>query len=943
MKHPRFNVSLYVLVPIIFGGIALLSVITTHQILKYTNLIPDPELYLKWWGLGIGAFSFLCALLITWLLLKPMKSFIAKMKNIPAVSRQGNGKQKGKGDDLKEFNVVFEQVSDLLSKVEGKVLFPEFIGQGKRVRILFNQIMMIRPEDRTVLILGEPGTGKSLLAKTFHNFTAKNEPFVIVNCEGLAEQVLEAELFGYEKGSYTGATSRKIGKFEEAGNGTLYLHQVSALPLNLQARLLRVLETGEFKRIGSRDKITLGARVIASTDRDIRGMIKEGTFRDDFYYRLNVVTLYVPPLRDRKEDIPLLVDYFIQLINQEFRKGLHGVTREVMDRFLEYTWPGNVAELEKILLRAASVAKEQTLIEGDFPEFITELEAGKSEPTELEVVDGQWKRLGELLVEARLLDEMQLEEALAAQRYTGLRLGKLLVQQGFLRDSQIVDILSHQLRIERYLPDKYPVDLSLSRLIPMDFARKYQAAPLRKTARHLVVAMPDPTNRYALDLLRMQSEEGVAPVICTEREFDRLMGLIYDMPVGSYSSEARPQAAAEGLRTAPVSAAPENGDPADRFLETLIAQAVREGATDIHITPQTKNVRVRFRVNGATHDLPDLPKSMSIPVITWVKDIANIDSSIRGVPQEGRFVERVGDRDISVLVSSIPSIHGESLILHLTDLSTNSLGLEQLGLSPKDLDGLGTLLDKPQGLILLSGPEGNGKSTTLYAMLRRLVKDDAEIFTLEDPVKYPLAGVTQIEYNPAAGMSLAASLRLILKQDPDVVYLEEIRDGESAALAVQTVLANHRFLSTLPSTDAAGAVARLVEMGVDRFPLATALSASISQRLVRTICPACREPYEPSEEILASLGLESMAGGRFFRGAGCPACKNTGFKGQTALFEILVNDNGLRETILKDAGAAEIRAAAERDGNFRPLKQDAFNKVLQGVISLEDAVAAMKM
>lgn len=943
MKHPRFNVSLYVLVPIIFGGIALLSVITTHQILKYTNLIPDPELYLKWWGLGIGAFSFLCALLITWLLLKPMKSFIAKMKNIPAVSRQGNGKQKGKGDDLKEFNVVFEQVSDLLSKVEGKVLFPEFIGQGKRVRILFNQIMMIRPEDRTVLILGEPGTGKSLLAKTFHNFTAKNEPFVIVNCEGLAEQVLETELFGYEKGSYTGATSRKIGKFEEAGNGTLYLHQVSALPLNLQARLLRVLETGEFKRIGSRDKITLGARVIASTDRDIRGMIKEGTFRDDFYYRLNVVTLYVPPLRDRKEDIPLLVDYFIQLINQEFRKGLHGVTREVMDRFLEYTWPGNVAELEKILLRAASVAKEQTLIEGDFPEFITELEAGKSEPTELEVVDGQWKRLGELLVEARLLDEMQLEEALAAQRYTGLRLGKLLVQQGFLRDSQIVDILSHQLRIERYLPDKYPVDLSLSRLIPMDFARKYQAAPLRKTARHLVVAMPDPTNRYALDLLRMQSEEGVAPVICTEREFDRLMGLIYDMPVGSYSSEARPQAAAEGPRTAPVSAAPENGDPADRFLETLIAQAVREGATDIHITPQTKNVRVRFRVNGATHDLPDLPKSMSIPVITWVKDIANIDSSIRGVPQEGRFVERVGDRDISVLVSSIPSIHGESLILHLTDLSTNSLGLEQLGLSPKDLDGLGTLLDKPQGLILLSGPEGSGKSTTLYAMLRRLVKDDAEIFTLEDPVKYPLAGVTQIEYNPAAGMSLAASLRLILKQDPDVVYLEEIRDGESAALAVQTVLANHRFLSTLPSTDAAGAVARLVEMGVDRFPLATALSASISQRLVRTICPACREPYEPSEEILASLGLESMAGGRFFRGAGCPACKNTGFKGQTALFEILVNDNGLRETILKGAGAAEIRAAAERDGNFRPLKQDAFNKVLQGVISLEDAVAAMKM
>jgi type IV pilus assembly protein PilB len=955
MKHPRINISLYVLVPIIFGGIALLSVITTHQILKYTRLIPDPELYLKWWGVGIGAFAFLCALLITWLLLKPMKNFITKMQMIPALSRQTKGKNQGSGDDIKEFNAVFEQVSDLLSKVEGKALFPEFIGQSKRVRILFNQIMMIKPEDRTVLIMGETGTGKSLLAKTFHSFAAKNEPFVIVNCEGMTEQVLEIELFGYEKGSFTGATSKKAGKLEEAGYGTLFLNQVSALPLNLQARLLRVLETGEFQRIGCKEKTTLNARIMAATDHDIRGMIKEGTFRDDLYYRLNVVTLYVPPLRERKEDLPLLVDYFIKLINQEFRKDILGVTREVMDRFVEYTWPGNVAELEKILLRAASVAKEQTLIEGDFPDFIAEIEtARKTDSTDLEVVDGHWKRLGELLVEARLLDEAQLEEALAAQRYTGLRLGKLLVQQGFLRDSQIVDILSHQLRIERYLPDKYPVDLSLSRFIPMDLARKYQAAPLKKTMRNLVVAMPDPTNRYALDLLRMRSEEGVEPVICTEREFDRLMGLIYDMPLGSFSSEARHEppvqewatparAAAAGRLHAAAASAPgsENGDPADRLLETLLAQAVRDGATDIHITPQTKNVRVRFRVNGKAHDLPDLPKSMSLPVISWVKDLSNIDSGIRGVPQEGRFVERVGDREVSVLVSTIPSIHGENLILHLTDLSEDTLSLEQLGLAPKDLDGLSAILEQPQGLILVSGPEGSGRSTTLYAMLRRMVNPETEIFTLEDSVKYPMTGVTQIEFNRKAGVTQAGNLRLILKQDPDVVYLKEIRDAEAAALAVQTALTNHRFLSTIQSTDASGVITRLIEMGVERFPVASALSVSIAQRLVRTICPACREPYEPTEQVLASLGLESMAGGRFFRGIGCPACQNSGFKGNTALFEVLVNDNGIREMILKGASAADIGAAAEREGKLRTLKQDAVNKVLQGVISLEDAVTAV--
>ncbi len=350
---------------------------------------------------------------------------------------------------------------------------------------------------------------------------------------------------------------------------------------------------------------------------------------------------------------------------------------------------------------------------------------------------------------------------------------------------------------------------------------------------------------------------------------------------------------------------------------------------------------MRFRVNGKTHDLPDLPKSMSLPVISWVKDIANIDSSIRGIPQEGRFVERVGERELSVLVSTIPGVNGENLILHLTDLSANSFGLEQLGLSPKDLDSLSSVLEKPQGLILVSGPEGSGKSTTLYTLLRMMVKPDTEIFTLEDSVKHPLAGVTQIEFNRKAGLTLAGNLRLILKQDPDVVYLKEIRDAETAALAVQTALSSRRFLSTIQSADAAGVIPRLLEMGVERFPVASALSASIGQRLVRTICPACREPYEPTEQVLASLGLESMAGGRFFRGAGCPACKNTGFKGHTALFEVLVNNNGIHEMILKGAGAAEISDAAERDGTFRSLKQDAVNKVLQGVICLEDAVTAV--
>ncbi|MDZ4184897.1 MAG: GspE/PulE family protein, partial [Desulfuromonadales bacterium] len=381
--------------------------------------------------------------------------------------------------------------------------------------------------------------------------------------------------------------------------------------------------------------------------------------------------------------------------------------------------------------------------------------------------------------------------------------------------------------------------------------------------------------------------------------------------------------------------------PVIRLVNSIFAQAIREGASDIHISPQQTNVQVRFRLDGKLQDVPSPPKSLFLPIVARIKILSNLDITTTRIPQDGRFTLRMGKREINVRVSSIPTIFGENIVLRLLNMTADIYSLDRLGMVPADVAKLNVVMNKPHGLILSTGPTGSGKTTSLYSILTELNKPDRNIITLEDPVEFRIDRVRQVQLNQRAGMTFASGLRSILRQDPDIIMVGEIRDAETAAIAVQAGMTGHRVLSTLHTNDAAGAVVRLMDMGIESFLVASVLLATFAQRLVRTICPFCVESYRPPEAVLRAWGLDKLPNADFKRGKGCYQCFSTGYKGRTGIFEILVNDEEVREMILKSSSAREISRAAIGAGKLRTLKDDALEKVLRGVTTLEEAASAV--
>jgi len=369
MKQSKIHVSLYVLIPVIFSGISVFAIIVTYRMMETYARYPVESLsYLQWWGLGIAVFTFLCALLITWLILRPIKQFIKKTENLPVFPKtQIEGVKSSTGDDLSRFNTVFEQVTNILSKVEAKELFPEIVGQSKAVRGIFSQILKIAPTDATVLITGESGTGKELIAQSIYQHSMRNErPFVKLNCVAIPEGLLESELFGHEKGSFTGATSQKKGKFELANSGTILLDEIGDMPLTTQAKLLRVLQEKEFERVGGTRSIRVDVRFIASTNKNLPKLVQDGAFREDLFYRLNVLALYLPPLRERREDIPILAEYFLSKASKPVK-----ISSAALQSLIGYTWPGNIRELQNTIERAAVMAENGIIQVYHIPPQIT--------------------------------------------------------------------------------------------------------------------------------------------------------------------------------------------------------------------------------------------------------------------------------------------------------------------------------------------------------------------------------------------------------------------------------------------------------------------------------------------------------------------------------------------------------------------------------------------
>ncbi|PKN36779.1 MAG: general secretion pathway protein GspE [Deltaproteobacteria bacterium HGW-Deltaproteobacteria-2] len=563
------------------------------------------------------------------------------------------------------------------------------------------------------------------------------------------------------------------------------------------------------------------------------------------------------------------------------------------------------------------------------------------------------KRLGEILVKSGLLTEEKLEQALENKKKTDLKLGQYLIRQGLVQEKQIIDLISDQLNIRKYQLNDFPLDLELIRYIPIEIAQKNQVVPLKLKGKLLTIAIVDPLDIQILDSLEKLTNLEVEPVICTEVEINQLINSMYGMQsdlgnimgtmeIDSRDEEEEPPENKEEIQIASLQ------DMAGealviRLTNSIFAQAIRDNASDIHISPQQNTVQLRYRIDGKLIEMPSPPKSIFLSIIARVKIIANMDITISRVPQDGRFTLKIEKKEINVRVSSIPTIYGENIVMRLLDMGAGFYTLDRLGMTDEDKAKIEVMANKPYGMILSTGPTGSGKSTSLYAILSSINKPDINIITLEDPVEYRINDIRQVQLNRKAGMTFAGGLRSILRQDPDVIMVGEIRDAETAAVAVQAAQTGHRVLSTVHTNDAAGVITRFIDMGIEPFLVSSVLIVSFAQRLVRTICPYCKESYNPPASALAAFGItpEQAANANFQRGRGCNNCRNTGYKGRTGVFEVLVNDEMIQDMIIKQRPSQEISRAAVAAGKLKTLRDDSAQKVMQGITTLEEAASAV--
>jgi len=561
------------------------------------------------------------------------------------------------------------------------------------------------------------------------------------------------------------------------------------------------------------------------------------------------------------------------------------------------------------------------------------------------------KKLGEILVEGGLLTQKQLEEALPFQKKSNLKLGQFLVREGIVSESQIVDLVSNQLRLEKYRPDKYTVDVDLANLLPADIAHKYQAAPLQKNGLLLTIAMMDPLDINGLDAIEVYTNCEVEAIICTESHLNQLLNSLYgsyagiggvleDMEEMEIDKTTEKAHATEDVEVSSLQGMAEEA-PVVRLVNSILSQGVREGASDIHVSPEKESVQVRFRVDGRLHEVPAPPKSMFLPIISRLKILANMDIAVSRIPQDGRFTVKMKNKDINIRASTIPSIYGENMVLRLLDTSTSIYSLERLGMNEKDRQKLERMISKPYGMILSTGPTGSGKSTSLYSILKKINQPDINIITVEDPVEYRIEKIRQVQLNRKAGMTFASGLRSILRQDPDVIMVGEIRDSETATIAVQAALTGHRVLSTLHTNDSPGAITRFVDMGIEPFLVASVMIVAFAQRLVRNVCVSCKAPYTPPAEALKFWGLDNVKNANFLQGQGCFNCMHTGYKGRSGVYEVLLIDDLVKDLILRRASAHEIARVAAESGDYHTLKENAAEKVILGITSLEEAASVV--
>ena len=550
------------------------------------------------------------------------------------------------------------------------------------------------------------------------------------------------------------------------------------------------------------------------------------------------------------------------------------------------------------------------------------------------------KPLGQRLIEAGLITETQLQNALREQARTREYLGRILIRLGYVSEEAVAAALSAQARVKYVDLGQYTPQSEATKLIPENFARQHFLVPLSYVGKVLVVAMANPLDIITIDELRRMSKGPVEVVGATQSEVLEALDRAYGVGVGAGWSEVVDQSLRHVMGRRGAGAVAETDvakePPIIKLVDSLITRAIQEGATDVHVEPEERLIRNRFRVDGILRQGPDIPKELQGAVTARIKVMSSLDIAENRLPQDGRIDFQFGGRQIDIRVSTFPTIRGENLVLRILDRGKLVLGLEQLGYSPDHLTLFKRVLQSPNGIILVSGPTGSGKTTTLYSALSYLNSEERNIITIEDPVEYEIPGIRQSQINVKAGLTFATGLRHILRQDPDVIMVGEMRDEETVDVAVRSALTGHLVFSTLHTNDAAGAIPRLTDMGAAPFLLASALVMIVGQRLVRSICVGCKEEAEADPVLLRRLGLEAKDDQlKFYRGKGCDKCGMTGYRGRIGIFELLRVTPEMTPLILERADSGSLQRAARAQG-MRTMLEDGIRKALRGTTTLEE-------
>ena len=555
------------------------------------------------------------------------------------------------------------------------------------------------------------------------------------------------------------------------------------------------------------------------------------------------------------------------------------------------------------------------------------------------------RRIADILIAQKLATQEQLDTLAAESSRNGKSFSRLLIDRGLVSESKLAELLSKELGLPMISLVKYRMDPSVIKLIPARVARQYNLIALAKFGERLVVAMSDPLNIVAIDDLKALTQVAIDPVLSPEAEIRRAIeqayvqqGPIVDVPDATAGGEGDEDTLDTAVALM-LSDAENTDAPVVQVINLMVIEAMRRRASDIHLEPMEDVVRVRLRIDGRLVESHRLPKAVQNLVSTRLKIMSGLDITEWRLPQDGRFKVRLEEREVDFRVSLLPITNGGKIVMRLLDKANLSIGLDHLGFLPESIEQFKAAVKRPHGMILVTGPTGSGKSTTLYSVLNQLNQPTKNLITIEDPVEYQIEGITQVQVNPDVGLTFAAGLRSLLRQNPDIVMIGEIRDFETADIAMKASLTGQLVLSTLHTNDAASAVTRLIDMGVEPLLVASSVSLIEAQRLVRKLCAKCRQPFEPSPALLERLGLRPPKDATFFEAKGCRHCHGTGYRGRMGIIEVFPVDERIRELIVSRAQSWEIKDHAVKALGMVPLRQDGLQKAAAGLTTLEDVIA----